>query len=326
MTPALDPLAYGVPLPLRACYCPMGIQVEIETNSAAVQSAAAQMWGRYPPVRGNSSVTFRIAVADRCASVPPRASTPLGQAHLVSMVHGPDNFAACDLRASFGFAWLTQDVANDSAYLRYHFLEPAVYLMINALHFSPVHASCVALNGRALVLCGDSGAGKTTLAYACAKRGWTYLSDDATHVVRDRSDRTVVGRPFSIRFRDTAQNIFPELNAWPVQRRPNGKLDLEIDTSELRIPIALESQACAVVFLNRRNRPGCGGVTPARVDPVPAIETLRQFSRVLCFGDDRMRAEQLHTLREFAELPAVELSYGDFANAEQVLRQLCAGT
>jgi hypothetical protein len=318
MTPVQDPLAYAVPLPLRARYYPMGVPVEIATNSAAVHSVAERMWGRYPVARGGS-VTLRIAVSDRIPVVPPHASIPLGQGHLISMIHGPDNFAVCDLNAAFGFAWLTQDVANDGPYLRYHFLEPAVYLMIDAWRLSPIHASCVALDGRALVLCGDSGAGKTTLAYACAKKGWTYLSDDATHIVRGRLDRTVVGRPFSIRFRATARNLFPELSAWPAEHRPNGKLDIEIDTSDLGIPVALESRACGMVFLNRKPEGA-----PEQVIPVPATEALREFSKVVCFGDDCIRAEQLRTLREFTELPAVELTYGDLAGAETVLRRICA--
>jgi hypothetical protein len=321
MTPVQDPLAYDVPLPLRARYYPMGVPVEIATNSAAIHSAAERMWGRYPEVASGESITFRIAVADRCAAAPARASMPLGQGHLISMVHGPDNFAVCDLNASFGFAWLTQDVASDSSYLRYHFLEPAVYLMINAWHFSPIHASCVALEGRALLLYGDSGAGKTTLAYACARQGWTYLSDDATHIVRGRTDRLVVGRPFSIRFRATALSLFPELADWPAERRPNGKLDIEIDTSDLGIPVALESKACGMVFLNRNP----AEQSRARIAPIPATEALRQFSKVVCFGDDRIRAEQLRTLREFVELPAVELNYGELAGAEAALRQICAG-
>jgi hypothetical protein len=304
-------------LQLKARYYPMGIPVEIDTNSEAVLAVARQMWGRYPAVAGAGSITFRIAVANQDAATPPFPSMPLGQGHLVSIVHGPGNFAVCDLNASFGFAWLTRDVANDSTYLRYYFLEPALYMMIEARYLSPLHASCIALDGRALVLCGDSGAGKTTLAYACAKAGWTFLSGDATHIVRGRPDRAVVGRPFSIRFRATARELFPELGAWIPMRRPNGKLDLEIDTSELGLAIALESNAFGVVFLNRRE-----SASQAKIAPFPATEALRQFSTAVCFGDQRLRAKQVRALRDFTRLAIVELTYGDLSGAEKLLRAM----
>ena len=318
-----DPLEYGVALPWTARYYPMGIPVDIETNSAAVLGVADQIWGGYASLARTAAltdaagVTFRIAVSDRDAVVAPFPSMPLGQGHLVTMVQGPSNFAVCDLRTSFGFARLTRDVAGDSVYFRYHFLEPAVYVMISARYLSPLHAACVEFNGRALVLCGNSGAGKTTLAYACATKGWKYLSDDATHIVRGRPDHTVAGRPLSIRFRETARNLFPELKAWTPERRPNGKLDLEISTRDLGLATTFESKACGVVFLNRESPGG-----RPRIVPFPAADALEEFSRAVCFGDDAMRADQTDAFRRFTELPIVELTYGSPDSAERALRAL----
>ena len=36
-----------------------------------------------------------------------------------------------------------------------------------------------------MLLCGESGAGKTSLAYACAKRDWCYVSDNESWLLRD---------------------------------------------------------------------------------------------------------------------------------------------
>jgi hypothetical protein len=318
-----DPLEYRIALPWTVRYYPMGVPVDIETNSAAVLGVAEQIWGGYPPstrtaaLAGGSVVTFRIAVSDKDAIIAPFPTMPVGQEHLVTMVQGPSNFAVCDLRTSFAFARLTRDVAADSSWFRYHFLEPAVYVMISARHHSPLHASCVELNGRALVFCGNSGAGKTTLAYTCATKGWKYLSDDATHIVRGRSDHTVAGRPLSIRFRETARSLFPELKAWTPERRPNGKFDLEIDTSQLGLATAFESKACGIVFLNRQS----AGARP-RIGPFPVTAALEEFSKSVCFGDDAMRADQAETFRRFAELPIMELTYGNPDSAESALRAL----
>ncbi len=247
-------------------------------------------------------------------------SMPVGQGHLISMVHGPDNYAVCDLAASFAFARLTQDVAADRAYVRYHFLDPAVYLMIEARQFCPVHASCISFNGRALLLCGESGAGKTSLAYACARSGWTFLSGDATYIVRDQPEHIVTGRPFSIRFRAEARDLFPELRAYIPEQRPNGKLDLELDTSELGLTVANQSKACCVVFLNRRRSHASASITSFDRD-----EAILRLTQAICYGDQRIRAAQTAALRDFMELPVVELTYSDFTGAEKALRVLASG-
>ncbi len=315
-----DPLGYARPLPLKARYYPMGFPVDLATDSEEIVAIAECLWGRYPATSHPSAATLRIAVDDHDAApgtnVPPVPYMPRGQNHLVSMIQGPDNFAIVDLAASFSFACLTRDVVRDNSYVRYHFLEPAVYLMISAAYLSPIHASCVALNGHAVVLCGHSGAGKTSLAYACARSGWTYLSDDATYILRGRAERAVAGRPFRIRFRESARRLFPELNRFMPERRPNGKLDIEVDTSALGLSVALESAVSHVVFLNRQEG------SRATVEPFPHACALDRLQNVICYGHERVRQEQHHALTDFLRLPIVELKYGDLAGAENALREL----
>ncbi|THD76819.1 hypothetical protein E7681_02990 [Thalassobius vesicularis] len=52
------------------------------------------------------------------------------------------------------------------------------------------HAGCVARNGRALILCGDSGNGKSTLTFGLVNAGCAYLGDD--HVPLHRDGRRVM--------------------------------------------------------------------------------------------------------------------------------------
>jgi hypothetical protein len=295
----------------------MGFPLDLATNSEDILAAVDRIWRQFPATGREPAATLRVFVENRDARVPLQHWMPRGQNHLVTMVHGPDNFAVCDLARSFTFVCLTQDVARNQAYILYHFLEPAGYMMIDALHLSPVHASCVALNGRAVVLCGDAGAGKTSLAYACARKGWTYLSDDATHIVRGSADHAVVGRPFRIRFRESAGRLFPELKRFIPERRPNGKLNIEVETRVLGISVALESNASHVVFLNRQNESAC-----ASVEPFARTEAARRLRTLTCYGDERVRSEQSRALTEFLQLPTMELTYGDLEAAENALRSL----
>lgn len=55
------------------------------------------------------------------------------------------------------------------------------------------HAGCIAHNGRALILCGDSGNGKSTLTFGLVNAGCAYLGDD--HVPLHRDGRRVMAFP-----------------------------------------------------------------------------------------------------------------------------------
>lgn len=315
-----DPLGYDLPLPLCARYYPMGFPLDLATNSEEILHACDWLWKHFPPVScyGQPAI-LRVLVEDCDARTPPLASMPRGRNHLVTFVHSVDNFAVCDISSSFTFACLTRDVVRNQPYVRYHFLEPAGYLMIDARYLTPIHAACAALDDRAVLLCGDSGAGKTSLAYACARKGWTYLADDATHIVRNRPDRQVVGRPFRIRFRDSARALFPELRQFTPELRPSGKLDIEVETSELGLSVALAANASHIVFLNRQQ------CAEAILKPVTRDDAVRRLRNPAIYGDQTVRRDQNRALTHFLGLPAAELTYSDFNGAERALRTLVEG-
>ena len=60
-----------------------------------------------------------------------------------------------------------------------------------------VHASTVALDGRAALISGPSGSGKSDLALRLLDRGFTLVSDDQTIVRRD-GDRLIATAPPNI--------------------------------------------------------------------------------------------------------------------------------
>ena len=60
-----------------------------------------------------------------------------------------------------------------------------------------VHASTVALNGRAVLISGASGSGKSDLTLRLLDRGFTLVSDDQTVVKKD-GDRLLASAPPNI--------------------------------------------------------------------------------------------------------------------------------
>ena len=60
-----------------------------------------------------------------------------------------------------------------------------------------MHASCVALDGRAVLICGPSGSGKSDLALQLIDRGFTLVADDQT-IVRKQGLRLLASAPPTI--------------------------------------------------------------------------------------------------------------------------------
>ena len=66
-----------------------------------------------------------------------------------------------------------------------------------AISSETVHASTVAIDGRAVLITGPSGSGKSDLALRLLDRGFTLVSDDQTVVRRD-GDRLIASAPSQI--------------------------------------------------------------------------------------------------------------------------------
>ena len=60
-----------------------------------------------------------------------------------------------------------------------------------------MHASTVARDGRAVLICGPSGSGKSDLALRMFDRGFALVSDDQT-LVRREGDRIIASAPATI--------------------------------------------------------------------------------------------------------------------------------
>jgi hypothetical protein len=66
---------------------------------------------------------------------------------------------------------------------RYELIEFAVFTLAHrAQHMVSLHAACVGLDGRGILLMGPSGSGKSTVALHCLLNGFDFLSEDSVFV------------------------------------------------------------------------------------------------------------------------------------------------
>ena len=320
MISAHDPCRYDVALPLQQTFYPLGFPVTLHTNSKQIQDAAREVWAQCQPVFQATPIQLRFAVDASSTSERTPAVMPRAQGNLFSNIHSAENYYTADLSRGFAFGWFTPSVVRDSAFFRYHFLESAAYLMLNVLYLTPIHGACVGLDGAGIVLCGRSGAGKTSLAFACARKGWEFICDDASHLVRNDASHdyrsiSIVGRPHRIRFRESARALFPELAARESCLRVNGKMDIEAPSHEVGIEhIRSQIRAAAIVFLNRSPS---GSASLRRYPKDQAREFMEEAISV---GEEPTRQAQRQSLDRFLELPVFELTYSGLDGAERCLR------
>ncbi|HLK20501.1 MAG TPA: hypothetical protein VKT81_16205 [Bryobacteraceae bacterium] len=311
-----DPVLSALDLPFQSRFYPCGFPLDIASDSVDVIESAAEGWGEFTQQFDARPARMHIAVAKGSDEPLPAQSVVRSREHLMMYVANAENFMLCDFEKSFGFAWTTQSVARDHALLRYRFLIAGGLTLIEQQSCASLHCGLVVRNGRGVALLGDSFAGKSTLSYACARAGWGFASDDGVFLVRDRSDRYAMGDPYSLRLREDARLLFPELQDRLAAARPNGKIAMQIFTRSLPIQTLQGCTIDHIVFL-RRNAVGA-----ARVQPYPKDEALEWCQRYSTFGTWETRQAQWRCYERLLSAGIWELQYHDLDDAIARLERL----
>jgi hypothetical protein len=299
----------GPPLTLRGVFHPLGFSLEILTNDPLVLEAANDSWGHLRPRHISPTVQVRVCVSGSDSIECPPAPVTRGQRYLLSFAADANNHGFCDIKGGLACLWLTRPAVQHRLYFRYHLLESAAMALISGAYAPALHAACVSRHGRGMLLCGRSGAGKSSLAYACARAGWTYTTDDSSYLLLDAAPPRVVGNSHKLRFRPSATTLFPELQSHGLTPRAEGKPSIEILTSEL--PGLITADEAPIHYLIQLDRHSRG---PAELVPITTEAALHRFEESLYPGPE-IRREQIAALRSLAPLKAYELRYSFLAEA-----------
>jgi hypothetical protein len=314
-------------LPFQRVFYPYGFPVQIKSNDPRILNAAEQNWGTFSHRFDGSQIEVRYLVSQAPGKRCPAPPVYRAQSFLMTMVANAHNYACCDLNRGFGTAWLTEATVSATSYLRYTFLEGMVSTLLENQHFVSLHAASVAKDGHGVLLVADSGVGKSSLSYACACRGWTYISDDASSLLYRGTGRTVIGNPQLFRFRPTAADLFPELReqtilglGQQITRRPrNGKPTIEIRTESLpQIRVAEECAVDYIVFLKRDSAlRGSSHLVPASREGA-----LRRLLPDIFPAELPIHQQRAAAVERLLEAQVCEMSYCDIDAAVDLLEHL----
>jgi hypothetical protein len=167
-----------------------------------------------------------------------------------------------------------------------------------------------------VLLCGDSGAGKSTLTYACARAGWTYVTDDCSFLLHHEDRNLVTGNCYRARFRPTAAEFFPEVAGRELTPRAGGQPSIELPTTQLRdIVLSQLKEVHYMVFLNRYSG-GPPELVPYRKD------VARGFLRSYVSGMGETLLKHSQAIERLLTVDVLELRYTDLDWAVERLRIL----
>jgi len=205
-----DPLAYSLDLPV------LGVPVAFSTNSRYVRKLISETFERAAdlgaaPAHAGRPLRVRIVVRagaeDGTRNVAVTHSCP-DDTRVIVQTRG--SRALSDPLHRESIAHVTPSLAADRTHFRREVLEAITYALVSHFDRHPVHAAAIARDGRAVLLAGPSGTGKSTLAYLAHREGMNVIGDDTVWIQMQPSLR-IWGRPGSARLTADTITHFPEL-------------------------------------------------------------------------------------------------------------------
>jgi len=307
--PCADPLHWGCPILFREKFIPLGTTIQVESNDETVIQAAEESFGRYgePPTAARPEILLQLCVdPERHDRHPWPNPCYRSLKHIFHIGCGDANFAVADLDTGSAVGFVSREIVQERSFFRYTFLECLFHVLVVRLSHTPVHCSSVALNGRGVLVCGRSGAGKTTLAYACARSGMQVVSDDVVHLCTEPVNHEIVlwGNPWRLRLMPDAVHLFPELIGQELTLRSDRQECLEIDVPSHFPDAALVScRPVALVFLER------GQETTPRLYPVSAELALGRLQQDIVLDEDSVVQRHYSLLKRLVGVGTYALQY-----------------
>jgi len=241
------------------------------TNDAALLAAAETSFGRFPvPADDGRPLTVELYCEDDAgeAEMGGRGITHRIHDDLYVITGGSRDIAMVDVVRGTAVGFVSRATVADEPTVRYAYLEAmGLSMLARGRGYLTIHAAGVVRDGVGVVIGGPAGAGKSTLAMACARRGFGVFAEDAVFVRIRPSGLELWGVPWTQRLLPDARGLFPELADFDVGLRPNGELKIEVDLDAVHpgraVPCAMPGP---IVFLER----GSGGST--RVEALDASD------------------------------------------------------
>ncbi|HTS35889.1 MAG TPA: hypothetical protein VMH04_09470 [Candidatus Solibacter sp.] len=285
-------------------YCVAGAGCTLSTNSEEIIAAARTSFRRVTKL-ATLDFSLRFWVEESAQSQSPWPNPYVrGLDHLVFAGFDCTSSILADLQTRQVIGRFSAAMAADAAHWRNVIFPIVVSILGGSLGFVELHASCIAKDGRGLLLIGPSRSGKSTLAMALNAAGFTALSDDRAFCSRvdGRLQAWCPSRP--VKLRPDAARWFDEYRGREPTAVQNGVRVFHCEPRGSRSQSIRECVPAMMVFLERQDTP-CFSLKP-----ILRGEAALRIERELLAESPEALQKQSRTLDQVLSLPCRILRYG----------------
>jgi len=245
----------------------LGIRVRVRSNSQRLLRILEQAFGALPAHRlASRAQRAELTLLLRDGPSPSRITRPARMrmhsgARVLLGIMDADNLVSISVEHRSALLCVNRAMLGFPYHLRYELMEFALYTLAPRMQrLLPLHAACVGLGGRGLLLSGGSGSGKSTASLVCAADGFELLSEDAVFI-EPTSLRATGCANFlhvgaeTVKFVNDAR-LRARIRRAPVIVRRSGarKFELDVRTSGLATAARPLRLAALIVLSTRRAR------------------------------------------------------------------------
>ena len=266
-----DPFRERSPRVLRRVFRVLGCALRVRADDARLMALAeaglvtAERGGR-SRVRRRFDLTLRLAsdAGPLPRGGPPPVRMSSGDGWLCG-IFDPANYVLVNARQRRALVSVSAAMLRFPYHVRYEMIEFATFtLLARGAGLVPLHAACIGVGARGVLLLGDSGAGKSTLCGEALRAGWHFLSEDSVFVTPQGLDAFGIANFLHLRHDSPhlrrSGALARRARASPEIRRRSGVRKLEVDLRKLKLPPAPGGLRLAAIVVLRRAR--AAGGTP----------------------------------------------------------------
>jgi hypothetical protein len=263
-----DPFGERTPI-LREHLQLLGARFQFQSNSRQLLHLVESAYGGLPRHRlSDAGPRLRVSLQLmsgaqrrlRRALEPPPVNMVSGGGFLGGATQG-SNFVVLSPQERSALVGISPQMLRFPYHTRYELIEFAVFSLAQRVQrLVSLHAACVGLGGRGVLMMGPSGAGKSTVALLSLLQGLDFLSEDAVFVAPDSLLATGIANFLHVPANSLGwieRKSAATIRRSPMIRRRSGVKKFELDLRRGGYRLAVSPlRICAVVFLSPKSAGG----------------------------------------------------------------------